>query len=338
MKLRIGYYASEIMEPSQTVEYATLAERAGFDDVWIGDHFEPFVHTGGCCGFPWVILSAIGERTKKTRIGTAVTAPILRYNPAIVAQAFATLAVMYTGRVFLGLGTGEAVNEIPVGCKWPNFRQRVKMLEEAVQVIRLLWTREFVSFNGKYYRLRKANLYTKPKEPIPLYLASWGPSVAELSGKYANGHITLPSPSSHYQDVLFPAVKRGAEAAGRDPKSIEMIMEMGISYDEDYDRALEACKTRGYGALPMLFKYPIYDPREIEDSVRRLSLEAISTVWQVGTNIDEIIRKIEIYVKQGFSEIHIESASPDEGKFIKVLGEKVIPYLKSTYGEVQSWA
>jgi coenzyme F420-dependent glucose-6-phosphate dehydrogenase len=246
---------------------------------------------------------------------------------------------MYPGRIFLGLGTGEAVNEIPPGCKWPSFRQRVRMLEEAVQVIQLLWTQEFVNFKGRYYRLRKANLYTKPKVPVPLYLASWGPTVAQLTGKYANGHITLPSPPKHYQDILFPAVRKGAEATGRDPKSIEMIMEMGVSYDEDYDKAIQSCKTRGYAALPMLFKYPIHDPREIEDAVKRVSLEAISTSgWQIGNEIEDIIRKIESYIKLGFSEIHIESASPDEGKFIKLMGEKVIPYLKSTYREVPSWA
>ena len=338
MKLRLGYYCStEILNPLEIVDYASRAEKAGFDDTWVSDHFEPFVHTGSSCGFPWVIMSAIGERTSRTRIGTGVTAPILRYNPAIIAQAFATLGFMYPGRIFLGLGTGEAVNEIPPGCTWPNFRQRAMMLEEAVQVIKLLWSGEFVSFKGKFYHLRKANLYTKPKEHIPLYLASWGPTVAELSGKYADGHITLVSPSKHYKEILFPAVKKGAKAAGRDPKSIEMILEMGVSYDEDYDKAVQGCEIRGYAALPILFKYPIYDPREIEEAVRAVSLEAISSGWQIGNNAEDIIKRIESSIRLGFNEIHIESASPDENKFIRLMGEKIIPYLKGTYDEVQSW-
>jgi coenzyme F420-dependent glucose-6-phosphate dehydrogenase len=332
MKLKIGYYAStEEFSPHQILEYSVLAEKAGFDDVWISDHFHPFVHTGSNCGFPWVILSAIGERTREVRFGTGVTAPILRYNPAIVAQAFATLGVMYPDRVFLGLGTGEAVNELPVGCRWPSFSERAHMLEEAIQVIKLLWTGEFVNFKGRYYRLRKANLYTRPTRPIPLYLASWGPTVARLSGKYADGHITLPSEPEHLRTVLLPAIEKGAKEAGRDPRSVEMILEMGASYDEDYERAVQACRIRGYGALPILFKYPIFDPREIEDQVKRLSLEAISTVWMIGTSPEDFIKRIEVCVRQGFSEIHFQSTSPDEKKFIKLFGEEVIPYLKSVY-------
>ena len=333
--MKVGYYAStEVFSPRQIVEYSVLAERVGFDDVWVSDHFHPFVHTGSSCGFPWVILSAIGERTRKVRFGTGVTAPILRYNPAIVAQAFATLGAMYPDRVFLGLGTGEAVNEIPVGCDWPSFRKRVEMLEESIRIIKLLWAGEFVNFKGKYYRLRKANLYTKPERPVPLYLASWGPMVAELSGKYADGHITLPSDAEHYRNVLLPAIERGAKAAGRDPKLIEMIFEIGVSYDEDYDKALEAVKIRGYAALPALFRYPICDPREIEDYVTRLSTEAITkSGWQIATTAEDLIKGIEKYVKFGIGEAHFESVSPDENKFLKLFGEKVIPYLHTTYGE-----
>jgi len=335
MTLKIGYYAStEVFSPAQILEYSMLAEKVGFDDIWISDHFHPFVHTGSSAGFPWVILSALGERTRRVRFGTGVTAPILRYNPAIVAQAFATLGVMYPDRVFLGLGTGEAVNEIPVGCEWPSFRKRVEMLEESIQVIKLLWSGEFVNFKGKYYRLKKANLYTKPKQPIPLYLASWGPTVGELSGKYADGHITLPSDPEHYRNVLLPAIARGAKAAGRDPRSIEMIFEIGVSYDEDYDKAVEACKIRGYAGLPALFKYPIFDPREIEDLVKRLSTEAITTAgWQIVTNAEDLIKGLEKYLKFGINEAHLESVSPDEKKFLKLFGDKVIPYLHSTYVE-----
>jgi coenzyme F420-dependent glucose-6-phosphate dehydrogenase len=335
MTLKIGYYPCiEALSPAQIIEYSMLAEKVGFDDVWISDHFHPWVHTGSGCAFPWVVLSAIGERTSRVRLGTGVTAPILRYNPAVVAQAFATLGVMYPGRVFLGLGTGEAVNEIPVGCEWPHFRRRVEMLEESIQVIKLLWSGEFVNFKGKYYRLKKANLYTKPKRLIPLYLASWGPTVAELSGRYADGHITLPSDAEHYRNVLLPAIERGAKAAGRDPKLIEMIFEIGVSYDEDYDRAVEATKIRGYGALPALFKYAIYDPREIEDYVKRLSTEAITTAgWQIATTAEDLIKRTEEHVNLGISEAHFMSVSPDEKKFLKVFGEKVIPYLQTTYGQ-----
>ncbi len=129
--------------------------------------------------------------------GTGLTAPTTRYHPAIVAQAFATLGDMYPGRVFIALGTGEAMNELPLGLNWPGFKERAERLEEAIKVMRLLWTKEFVNFRGKYYRLSGANLYTKPQRPIPIYVAANGPKTAEMAGRHADGFLTLPFPDSH---------------------------------------------------------------------------------------------------------------------------------------------
>jgi len=332
LMIEIGYYAAhEQYNPNRLLEHAVLAEKHGFDAIWCSDHFHPWVHTNAQCGFAWMWLAVAAERTGRVKVGPCVVAPILRYHPAIVAQAFATLAVMYPKRVFLALGTGEALNEMPIGYDWPSYKERRERLEEAIKVIKFLWARSFVNFKGKYYRLRKANLYTKPREPIPLYVAASGPKTAELAGMYADGFLTLPFPPEHYRKVLFPAVERGAKAAGRDPASVAKLLELCVSYDENYDKALDACKFWRATCIPVFFKYGIFDPREIEESGNLVGKEGLETQWFIATTPYAHIKKIEEYIKLGFTNIHIQSSSPDEKKFIKMYGEKVLPYLKDTY-------
>jgi len=333
VKLALGYY-SDITQrsPTQALRYATMAEKEGFDSIWTGDHFHPWVHTDAKCGFAWVWFGSLGERTTRVMFGPGLTAPTIRYHPAIVAQAFATLGDMYPGRPFIALGTGEAMNELPLGLNWPPFKERAERLEEAIKIMRLLWTKEFVDFRGKYYRLRGANLYTKPQKPIPLYVAANGPKVAEIAGRYADGFLTLPFPDSHYTDVLFPALEEGARETGRDPSKIEKLMELQMSYDEDYDKAVQAARWWAPTVMPIFFKAPISDPREIEAHGKLVSEEGLLTGWFISSKIDDHIKNIERYVKLGFTNIHLQSSSPDESNFIRTFGRKVLPYLKETYG------
>jgi len=261
------------------------------------------------------------------KIGTAVTAPILRYHPALVAQAFATLDYMYPGRIFLGLGAGEALNESPLGYTWPSASQRVEMLEEAIIIIRKLWTEEFVTFEGKYYRLKKANLYTKPKTAIKIYVAAGGPKVAKLAGKYADG-ILLGAGSAERPEKLFLAFEDGAKEEGKDPKHLEKVAEILVSYDEDYDKALKACKFWSGCMLPMFFKYDFSDPREIEEHGKLVENEALLSRWIVATTAKEHIQRLEKYVKLEFNHLFFVSSSPDEKKYIKFYGEKVLPHLR----------
>jgi coenzyme F420-dependent glucose-6-phosphate dehydrogenase len=334
LMLKLGYY-SDITQrtPAQAIDYAALAEREGFDAIWTGDHFHPWVHTDAKCGFAWVWLGALGQRTNRVMMGTGITCPTIRYHPAIVAQAYATLGDMYPGRVFIAVGTGEAMNELPLGLKWPSFKERKERLEEAVKIMRMLWSKEFADFRGKYYRLRRANLYTKPKKPIPLYIAANGPTVAEMAGKYADGFLTLPFPEEHYTDVLFPALTKGARQAGRDPDKIEKLMELQMSYDEDYDKAVENTRWWAPTVMPIFFKAPIADPREIEAHGKLVSEEGLLTGWFISNSVEEHIKNIERYIKLGFTNIHLQSSSPDETKFIQTFGKKVLPYLRETYGK-----
>ena len=332
--LKIGYCAAhEQFQPVQLLEYAVEAERAGFDSVWASDHFHPWAHTNAASGFTWAWMAALGERTEKIEIGTAVTCPFLRYNPAIVAQAFATLRAMYPERIFIGVGTGEAMNEIPVGCTWPSFRQRVERLEESLRIMKLLWSEKFVSFKGKYYQLRKANLYTKPATPPPIFVAASGATVARLAGRYADGLLTIPTNEQIYRDKIFPALNEGARSVGRDPEQITKAVEVWASYDEDYSKALKAARFWAACLLPGMLKYPIYDPREIEEHGNFVGDEQIAKYRMIGTKPEDHIKHIEKYVKLGFKHVYFLSSGPDEIKTIRMYGKYVLPYLHSTYAE-----
>ncbi len=330
MNLVLGYKTChEQYQPDKLLSFAPLADKYGFETLWTSDHFHPWAHTGAAGGFAWVWIASAAERTRNMKIGTSVTAPILRYHPAIVAQAFATLAVLYPNRIFLGLGAGEALNESPLGYGWPSPKQRVEMLEEAMIIIKRLWMEKFVSFSGKYYSLKKANLYTKPNKPIKIYVATAGRKVAELAGKYADG-ILLDSIENAY---LFKFFEKGAREAGKDTSKLEKVAEIMVSYDEDYNKALRACRFWAGCMLPFFFKYDVSDPREIEAHGNLVGDEAMKKVWIIATTAEEHIKAIERYIQAGFNHLYFCSSSPDEQKFIKFYGEKVLPYLRNTYRE-----
>jgi coenzyme F420-dependent glucose-6-phosphate dehydrogenase len=279
-------------------------------------------------------LAAVAERTRRISLGTGVTAPIFRYNPAIVAQAFATLGNLYPGRVFLGLGTGEAMNEVPLGFEWPKTSERIDRLEEAIKVIKLLWEKEFVSMKGKYYSLRKANLYTKPVKPVPIYVAANGPKTATLAGKYADGIVTITFPPDHYLNTIFPALQNGARLAGRDPSRIYKIIETVCAYGKDYDTAMQACRKWGATAIPSFFQMNIHDPREIEALGKLVDPGELAKTWLISADPDDHIKMVESYIKLGFQGVHVANAATEpanEESFIMMYGKHVIPYVKDTY-------
>lgn len=315
------------------LDFAVEADKAGFDSIWTSDHFHPWAHNNASAGFAWVWMAAAAERTKTVELGTAVTCPILRYNPAIVAQAFATLRSLYPERIFIGLGTGEALNEMPVGCPWPSFRERVERLEEAIQIMRMLWSKELVSFKGKYYRLRKANLYTKPTSLPPIFVAASGKTTARLAGKYADGLLTLLASEEHYRNVVFPAMEEGAKSVGRDPGELIKAIEIAVSYDKDYDKAIEASRYWSGSLLPIMLTQQIYDTREVEACGRLVGDKQIAENRLIGTNPEEHIKHLEKFLKLGFQHIYIQSSSPDEIETIRMYSKHVLPYLHSTYGD-----
>ncbi len=335
MALRFGYFVEleKARNPRVLIDQAVYAEKKGFQVIWATDHFHPWVHTDAGCGFTWSWLAAAAENVRTIPLGPAVTSPILRYHPALVAQAFGTLGTMYPNRIFLAVGTGEAMNEVPLGYDWPNFRERSERFEEALQIIRALWTQDFVDFKGKHFKLRKANLYTRPEKPVPLYVAANGPISAEIAGKYGDGFLTMESEDiSFYGEKLFPAVAKGAKSAGRDPNKITKMLEVNVAYDENYERALQACKRWGTIMMPVFYKQAISDPREIEAHSRWLNEKELAKIWIISSDPEEHIRRLERYVKEGFTDIHTCNWSADEYKYIDMYSKHVIPYFQSNYG------
>lgn len=332
--LKIGYQAvHERYQPLPLLDYAVEAEKAGFDSIWSSDHFHPWGHTNASGGFSWVWMTALAERTRRVEIGTGVMCPTIRYHPAIVAQAFATLANMYPGRIFMGLGSGEAMNEVPLGYRWPPFKERAERLEEAIRVMKLLWSRDFVTFRGRYYTLKKANLYTKPRSPIPIYVAATGPTVAEIAGRQADGFLTTGLAEHQYRDVLLPAMEKGAKSAGRNPDDIIRSMEVPVSFDEDYGKALDSVRFWAGALMPVFFMYGISDPRMIEEHGKLVGDRQLAEYWLIGTKPDDHIKRLEKYIKMGFQHLYVSSSSPDEIKTARMYGKHVLPYIRSTYGK-----
>jgi len=313
--------------PAKYLEYARLVEKHGFDSIWVGDHFHPWFHTGASGGSPWVWLTIAAERTTRIRIGTAVTTPIFRYHPAIIAQTFATLEELYPSRIVLGLGTGEAMNEVVTGHPWPPYRERLERLEEAVRVIRLLWTKDFVTFDGKYFKLKNANLYLKPKRGVPIYMAAHGPKIAELAGKYADGLITVAAVGA---SKILLAFNKGGEKSGRNLQCAEKVLTVAASYDEDYEKAMKHCKRFAHTLIPHLYSGEVCDPRELEKYTSTVSEKDIAEKWIVSSSVDEHIERIEMLFRKGFNHVDISNRSPDEEKLVRAYGKRVIPYFRES--------
>jgi coenzyme F420-dependent glucose-6-phosphate dehydrogenase len=328
MPVILGYKTChEQYDPVRLLEHAVLAEKCGFETLWTSDHFHPWAHTGASGGFAWLWMASAAERTRKMRIGTSVTAPILRYHPAIVAQAFATLAFTYPDRIFLGVGAGEALNESPLGYRWPSPKERLEMLEEAIIIIRKLWTEEFVTLKGKYYCLKKANLYTKPPNPMKIIIAAGGPRAAELAGRLGDG-VMVATGSIEAAKKLLRVFEDGARKAGRDPDLLEKVPEVMVSYSDDYEAALKSCRFWAGCMIPSFFNQDISDPREIEPQRQTVTDDAIAKKWIVATTAEEHIRRVREFVKAGFNHLELLSSNPDERKFIELYAREVLPHLK----------
>jgi coenzyme F420-dependent glucose-6-phosphate dehydrogenase len=330
--LKLGYKASaEQFGPNELLEFSCAAEDAGFDSVFISDHFQPWKHTGGHApaSIPW--LGALGARTKRIVIGTSVMTPTFRYHPSIVAQSFATLAVMFPNRVVLGLGSGESLNDVPaLGFKWPGFKERTARLRESITLMRRLWTEERVTFDGQYYRTEKATLYDRPATPVPIYLAASGPTVAKMAGEIAEGYIcTSGKDAELYKETLLPNVPAGLQAAGRKDESIDRMIEMKVSFDADRQRALEDTKHWAALALSAEEKISVEDPVEMEKLAEALPVERTAKRWIVSTDPDEHVDKIRSYVELGFRHLVFHAPGPDQKRFLRLYGEQVLPRLRA---------
>jgi TAT-translocated FGD2 family F420-dependent dehydrogenase len=316
--------AHEQFPAPELVRLGAAAENAGFDLAATSDHFQPWQANERHAGQAWVTLGALGQRTQRIWMGPTVTCPTLRYNPAVVAEAFATLSLLYPGRIFLGLGSGEALNEQAATGEWPAWRQRWDRLIEAVTIIRQLWTGQPVNHKGAHYTV-EGKLYDPPPQPIPLLLAANGPKAMKLAGEHGDGLITDPQTWKQHKGEW----EHGARSAGKDPSAMPVLVEAFVVVG-DQNEAQAAAKLWNF--IPKAFKgyQNIPDPTQIERRAQsELPLPKVFGDWTVSVNPDAHIQAIEKLFDSGVTIVNIHSGQSDQQKVIEFYGREVLPRIKS---------
>ncbi|MDF3308179.1 glucose-6-phosphate dehydrogenase (coenzyme-F420) [Rhodococcus sp. T2V] len=333
MDLKLGLKASaEQFGPRELVEIGVAAEEHGFDSVTVSDHFQPWRHTGGHAPFSIAWMTAVGERTKRVQLGTSVLTPTFRYNPAVIAQAFATMGCLYPDRIMLGVGSGEALNEIATGFEgeWPEFKERFGRLRESVDLIRALWSGERVDFEGSYYRTKGACIYDVPKGGIPIYIAAGGPVVARYAGRAGDGFIcTSGKGMDLYTEKLLPAVREGAQKLDRDISDIDRMIEIKLSYDTDPASARE--NTRFWAPLSLTAeqKHSIEDPIEMEAAADALPIEQVTKRWIVASDPDHAVEQIKQYAEAGLNHLVFHAPGHDQKRFLQLFERDLAPRLRA---------
>lgn len=329
---RIGFVLSHEQFPApQLLELGALAEQAGFDCVWTSDHFQPWQDNEGHSGQAWITLAALGAKTS-IPFGTGVTCPTYRYHPAIVAQAFASLGVLYPGRVFLGTGTGEAVNEFTATGTWGVFQERAERLEEATEIIRRLWAGERLTFNGRHFQTHEAYLYDRPEQAIPIYMSGTGVRSALLAGRIADGLV------SSGEKVVDPEIRdaweQGRELAGRRDEPAEILAEIMVVAGGAKE-AREAADRWRFQPLAWQRYVDVPDPRTIaEEALERVPAEEVIGKYVVGESGEPHVQRLVELFGQGVTQVFIHSGQQDQRRVIDLYGREVLPAVRRELGPV----
>jgi F420-dependent hydroxymycolic acid dehydrogenase len=323
---QIGFQlADEQFTVPELVELGVAAEDAGFDLLAFSDHFQPWQENEGHAGFAWITMAAIGQRTKRIRMGTTVTCPTFRYNPGVVAEAFASLSLLYPDRIFLGVGSGEALNEEAAVGSWPKWPERSERLVEATEIIRKLWGGGQIEHSGKNYKLN-ARLYDLPSRPIPLMMAGNGPKAMRRCGQYADGLITDPKTWKQHKTEF----QKGATDSGKDPKRMPVFIEQYVVVGDQKTTA-EAAERWRFGPKAWKPYFNVRDPKTIQKRAEaEVPLEKVTEGWPVGTDPDAHVTVLTDLFESGATEVHIHSGQRDQKKVIEFYGKEVLPRLRRT--------
>ncbi|HET9914172.1 MAG TPA: TIGR03557 family F420-dependent LLM class oxidoreductase [Anaerolineales bacterium] len=317
--ITLGYaLSSEEHKPNQLVAHAQMAEQVGFKFLLISDHFHPWVPQQGQSSFVWSVLGGIAHATQRVQVGTGVTCPIMRIHPALVAQAAATVADMMPGRFFLGLGTGEYLNEHILGEVWPEIDVRQDMLAEAVHIIRELWKGEEYSYHGTYFTVRDARIYTLPDELPPIYIAASGPKSAELAGEISEGLI-----STTPDDKVVNAFK---EAGGTDKPCFGMVKVCWAHSAEEARATVKQWWPTSAVSGPLHSDLPT--PRHFEDVVEAMGDPIIPEDTVLGPNPNLYLKAIQTLQENGFDHIYLHQIGPDQEGFLKFFKSELYPLLE----------
>jgi G6PDH family F420-dependent oxidoreductase len=316
--MEIGYaFSSEEHAPTELVLQARAAEEAGFGFGLISDHIHPWVDAQGHSGFVWSVIGAIAQTTERFRIGTGVTCPLIRIHPAIIAHAAATCACLMPGRFFLGVGTGENLNEHVTGAKWPAPDERLELLEEAVEVMRLLWQGDYRTHRGKHYTVENLRIFDLPDEPVEIMVAAMQPQAAELAGRIGDGLINV----APQEEII-----KGFEDAGGKgkPKYGQITVCYAASKDEARRIAFEVwpnALVEGSASqeLPL--------PKDFEQLVEDRKAEELDDKLVLGDDVDEFVEEIRKYEEVGYTHLYVHQVGSDQKGFLKFAKSELLPRL-----------
>ena len=316
---QIGYFLScEQFGPKELIDQAKRAEAAGFEALWISDHFHPWNDEQGQSPFVWGVIGALSEATSLP-VTTAVTCPTVRIHPAIIAQAAATAAVQLDGRFVLGVGSGEALNEHILGDPWPSVGVRLEMLEEAIDVIRLLHEGDNISYHGEHYEVQDARIYTLPEQPVPIYVSGFGPQAAEFAGRIGDGFcLAMPDPD---------LVRTFRESGGGD-RPVQAGMK--VNWNADVDEAVEvAHRLWANEQLPGQLAQTLPRPRDFADAMGLVTRDAVAEAIACGPDTDQHAERVRAYVDAGVDEIYVQQIGPDMEGFFTAWEKDVLPKFTS---------
>jgi G6PDH family F420-dependent oxidoreductase len=317
--MRIGYFlSSEEFGPRELVRQARSAEEAGFEGLWISDHFHPWNDAQGHSSFVWSVIGALSQTTSQMKLTTAVTCPTTRLHPAIVAQAAATSAVLLDGRFVLGVGSGEALNEHILGDRWPQADERLEMLEEAVHVIRTLWQGGVQSHRGRHYRVENARIYDLPQQPPPILVSAFGEKATHVAARIGDGFCTV-SPVKQAVDTF--------RREGGEEKLVAGGMKVCWAEDEQTARAT-AHRMWPNDALPGELSQLLPTPKHFEQASELVSEDTVAEGITCGPDLDEHLKTIRAYEHAGFDELYIQQIGGEQEGFFDFYARDVLPRLR----------
>lgn len=324
----IGFAAMlEQFGPREIVDQSVAAEAAGFSGVMAADHFQPWVPQQGQAAFVWNVMTAIAERTTGD-VGPGVTCPSFRFHPAIVAQASATLAAMYPGRHWLGLGSGEALNEHIVGGYWPETPERIARMFEAIEIIKKLFGSrdKDVKHDGRYFKLESTRLWTMPDEAPPIYIATAGPVTAKKTGQYAEGLITVGAPESKLE-MIREKCEEGCREAGKDPNAFRYILQLHLSWAPTDEEALRNAMVEWPNGGMKFPKQDIRSPLDFEQMAKLVRPEDFQGRMLISSDPDKHREQIQKFLDLGFDQIYLHNVGRNQAEWIEVFGREVLPKL-----------
>jgi coenzyme F420-dependent glucose-6-phosphate dehydrogenase len=324
----VGYAAMlEQFHPLELLGFCEAAEQAGFSGVMAADHFQPWVPQQGQAAFVWEFMAAACERTKGD-MGPGVTCPSFRMHPAIVAQAAATLEAMYPGRTWLGLGSGEALNEHIMATYWPETPERIARMFEAIEIIRALFgSREKdVKHEGRFFKLESTRLWTMPDQPPPIYVATAGPVTAEKTGRLCDGIITVGAADEKIETV-FQRFEKGAREAGKDPATMPRILQLHLSWAATDEEAMQNAMTEWPNGGMKFPKQDIRSPLDFQQMAKLVRPEDFQGRMLISADLETHRKEVQRYVDMGFTKIYLHNVGRNQVEWAEAFGREVLPGL-----------